>query len=63
MGFMSHYAVPGAIVAVAIVLLLGLYNMMRGGSPDRSQKLMRLRVLLQFVAIIVIMATVWIMGR
>ena len=40
-GFMSYYAVPAAIVAVAIVLLLGLVNMMRGGSPDRSQKLMR----------------------
>jgi hypothetical protein len=61
--FMSHYAVPAAIIAVAIVLVLGLVNMMRGGSPNRSQKLMRLRVLLQFVAIVVIMATVWIMGR
>jgi hypothetical protein len=62
-GFMSHYAVPAAVVAVAIVLVLGLVNMMRGGSPNRSQKLMRLRVLLQFVAIIVIMATIWAMGR
>ncbi|MSP31657.1 MAG: twin transmembrane helix small protein [Pseudolabrys sp.] len=61
--FMSHFAVPAAIVAVAIVLVLGLVNMMRGGSPNRSQKLMRLRVLLQFVAIIVIMAAVWAMGR
>jgi hypothetical protein len=61
--FMSHYAVPAAIIAVAIVLMLGLVNMMRGGSPNRSQKLMRLRVLLQFVAIIVIMATIWAMGR
>ena len=61
--FMSHFLVPAAIVAVAIVLLLGLINMMRGGSPNRSQKLMRLRVLLQFVAIIVIMATIWIMQR
>ena len=60
---MSHYLVPAAIVAVGIVLLLGLVNMMRGGSPDRSQKLMRLRVLLQFVAIIVIMATIWVMHR
>ena len=59
--FMSHYMVPVAIAAVAIVLLLGLINMMRGGSPNTSQKLMRLRVLLQFVAIIVIMATIWIM--
>lgn len=61
--FMSFYAVPAAIIAVAIVLALGLTNMMRGGSPNRSQKLMRLRVLLQFVAIIVIMATIWVMGR
>jgi hypoxia induced protein len=62
-GFMSTYLVPIAIVAVAVVLLLGLINMMRGGSPNRSQQLMRLRVLLQFVAIIVIMATIWAMGR
>ena len=61
MSFMSQYAVPAAIGAVAIVLVLGLVNMLRGGSPNRSQKLMRLRVLLQFVAIIVIMATIWIM--
>ena len=54
---------PVAIGAVAIVLVLGLINMMRGGSPNTSQKLMRLRVLLQFVAIIVIMATIWMMGR
>jgi Hypoxia induced protein conserved region len=61
--FLSHYAVPAAIIAVAIVLVLGLVNMMRGGSPNRSQMLMRLRVLMQFVAIVVIMATIWIMGR
>ena len=60
---MSHFVVPAAIIAVAIVLLLGLINMMRGGSPNRSQQLMRLRVLMQFVAIIVIMATIWAMGR
>ena len=59
--FMSHYLVPAAIIAVAAVLVLGLINMMRGGSPNRSQRLMRLRVLLQFVAIIVIMAAVWAM--
>jgi hypothetical protein len=61
--FMSHYLVPAAIIAVAAVLALGLVNMMRGGSPNRSQKLMRLRVLLQFVAIVVIMATIWAMRR
>ena len=61
--FMSHYAVPAAIIAVAVVLVLGLVNMMRGGSPNRSQKLMRMRVLLQFVAIIITMVAVWAMGR
>jgi hypothetical protein len=61
--FMSQYLVPIAIGAVAVVLVLGLFNMMRGGSPNTSQKLMRMRVLLQFVAIIVIMATIWMMGR
>ena len=55
--------VPIATAAVAVVLLLGLFNMLRGGSPNTSQRLMRLRVLLQFVAIIVIMATIWLMGR
>ena len=61
--FMSRYLVPIAIIAVAVVLVLGLINMMSGGSPNRSQQLMRMRVLLQFVAIIVIMATIWLMGR
>ena len=65
-----YYGVPIAIGAVAVVLLLGLGNMMRGGlagsAIDRantSQKLMRLRVLLQFVAVIVIMLAIWAMGR
>lgn len=61
--FMSYYAVPAAVGAVAIVLVLGLFNMMRGGSPNRSQQLMRLRVLFQFIAIIVIMAAVWMMQK
>lgn len=51
--------VPIAVAMVAIVLLLGLVNMMRGGSPVKSQRLMRLRVLLQLVAIIVIMGVIW----
>ena len=46
-----------------IVLLLGLVNMMRGGSPSRSQNLMRLRVLLQFIAIVITMVVVWAMGK
>ena len=61
--FLANYAVPVAIGAVAVVLLLGLFNMMRGGSPNTSQRLMRLRVLLQFIAVIVIMVTIWAMAR
>jgi len=61
--FLASFIVPIAVAAVALVLLFGLLNMMRGGSPNRSQKLMRLRVLLQFVAIVIIMLTVWAMGH
>ncbi|MDN3589049.1 twin transmembrane helix small protein [Methylobacterium adhaesivum] len=55
----SNTLVLLACVAVAVVLLLGLVNMMRGGSANVSQKLMRLRVLLQFLAIVLIMGVVW----
>lgn len=60
---MSGFLVPIAIGAVAIVLILGLINMMRGGDQNTSQKLMRWRVILQFVAIVVIMATIYVMGN
>ncbi len=57
------YLVPISIAAVFIVLCLGLWNMMRGGPGNTSQKFMRWRVILQFVAIIVIMAAIWFAGR
>ena len=60
---LSMIVLPIAVAAVALVLLLGLVNMMRGGSPSRSQNLMRWRVLLQFIAIIITMVTVWAMGH
>ena len=61
--FLGSILLPVAVAAVALVLLLGLLNMMRGGSPNRSQKLMRLRVLLQFIAIVITMLVVWTMSR
>ena len=61
--FLSSILLPTAVAAVALVLLLGLINMMRGGSPNRSQKLMQLRVLLQFVAIVITMLALLAMGR
>jgi hypothetical protein len=60
MGNFSNILAGAALTAVALVLLLGLANMLRGGSPDLSQKLMRWRVGLQFVAIIVIMTILFL---
>jgi len=56
---LSGSIVPIAVGAVAVVLLLGLANMLRGGSANTSQKLMRLRVILQFVAILAIVFVLW----
>jgi NADH:ubiquinone oxidoreductase subunit 6 (subunit J) len=61
--FLSMIVLPVAVGAVALVLLAGLVNMTRGGSPNRSQTLMRWRVLLQFVAIVITMFTVWALGH
>ena len=44
-----------AVAAVAVVLLLGLWNLTRGKSPNTSQKLMRWRVGLQALAIVIIL--------
>ena len=59
---LSYYLTPVAVGAVALVLLAGLLNMMRGGSASTSQTLMRWRVGLQFLAIVVIMTAVYL-GR
>ena len=42
--------------AVAIVLAMGIYTLFKGGKTSKkySNKLMQLRVLLQFIAIIVL---------
>jgi hypothetical protein len=60
---MFDLLVPVAVGAVFVVLLLGLWNMMRGGSANTSQTLMRWRVILQFIAIIVVMGAIWYASR
>jgi Hypoxia induced protein conserved region len=50
-----------ALIAVVVVLLAGLWNMMRGASPNLSQTLMRWRVGLQFLAIIIAMLLVYLL--
>ncbi|MFG1403421.1 twin transmembrane helix small protein [Xanthobacter sediminis] len=62
---MLHWSIyvfiPLALAAVAGVLLLGLANLASGGSPRRAQKLMRLRVLAQLIAVALVAATVFAM--
>jgi hypothetical protein len=60
MNNLSNLMTGAALLAVALVLFLGLANMLRGGSPNLSQKLMRWRVGLQLVAIIVIMTVLFL---
>jgi len=55
----GNLAVGIAVFIVAAVLFAGLINMMRGGSPSTSQKLMRWRVGLQFVAVVIIMCVLY----
>ena len=60
MGTGSRFLITAAVVAVLLVLLAGLWNMLRGTSPNRSQTLMRWRVGLQFLAIVLMMTLVYL---
>lgn len=55
-----NYLIPLALAAVALVLIAGLWNMLRGGPASLSQILMRWRVGLQFAAIILIMLALYV---
>jgi hypothetical protein len=50
-----------AIAAVAVVLGFGIYSLFRGGDYARSNsnRLMRLRVILQATAVVLLMAGLW----
>ena len=58
-------AVPVALLAVLITLGFGLFSLFKGGEFARSNsnKLMRMRVALQFVAVLVLVAAFWWRGR
>ncbi len=47
---------------VVIVLIRGLFNMLKGQDANRSNKLMQLRLLLQAIAIALIRLTLWLTG-
>jgi hypothetical protein len=58
------YLIFAALAAVATVLAFGIYSLFRGGDFGRSwsNKLMRLRVLTQAIAVAVLMLAVWWRG-
>ncbi len=60
MGDILYAISPFAVAVVVLVLLLGLWNMLRGGSANLSQKLMRWRVGLQFAALCILMAALYL---
>lgn len=62
---MSFWQIAALVVAglVAVVLVLGLINLMRGGPGSTSQKLMRARIMLQLLAIILVMAALYFASR
>ena len=62
---MSSFTTVLAVIVmglVVLVLIRGLFNMVKGTDANRSNKLMQLRLLLQAVAIVLIMFTLWLTG-
>lgn len=55
----------GALAAVFITLCVGIYSLFRGGEFARSysNKLMRLRVGLQFAAVLILVTAFWVKGQ
>ena len=62
---MSSFATVLAVIVmglVVLVLIRGLFNMLKGTDAYKSNKLMQLRLLLQAIAIILIMFVLWLTG-
>ncbi|MBB3948189.1 heme/copper-type cytochrome/quinol oxidase subunit 2 [Rhizobium skierniewicense] len=62
---MSSFATVLAVIVmglVVLVLIRGLFNMLKGTDGNKSNKLMQLRLLLQAIAIILIMFVLWLTG-
>ncbi|KQR30477.1 hypothetical protein ASF91_17015 [Rhizobium sp. Leaf155] len=62
---MSSFTTVIAVIVmglVVLVLIRGLFNMLKGTDANRSNQLMQLRLILQAVAIVLIMLTLWLTG-
>ena len=60
-GFLYYLLIPISLLAVLAVLGTGIYAMFKGGDFNKkyANKLMRLRITLQFVAIVIIMSALY----
>ena len=63
MELIYKFIIIAALISVAIVLFLGLKNMATGGSANVSQKLMRMRILMQAIAVGILMLGLFIFGK
>ena len=59
--FVYYLLIPIAFLAVLAVLSVGLYAMFKGGEFNKkySNKMMRMRITLQFVALVIIMSALY----
>lgn len=57
------YLILILLLVVAVILGMGLWNMLRGGSTSRSQTLMRWRVIAQFIAVLAMVGALFFFGR
>jgi len=62
MGNFTSVLALAFMAAVVLVLIRGLWNLLKGGSGSTSNKLMQARVALQAIAVVLIMLTLWITG-
>lgn len=60
-----NFLIPISLAAVTLVLFMGLYALFRGGDFGRSNsnKLMRLRVLMQAIAVALLVGALWLQNR
>lgn len=56
------FLIPVALIAVFLVLCFGIYTLFRGGDFGRSwsNKAMRMRVVAQFVVVLILVAALWV---
>ena len=52
-----------AVAAVTVILGMGIWNMLKGGDGNTSQKLMRARVIAQAIALVLLLGALFFFGR